>query len=153
VIFKKRASRPPSRIDHRVAHGVYVYDPDGKVWSKASPSDALEGSGLRVVYFGNTRCAACTVFNVYWNILAERISKNGVPARLVAVICGWFSGECASEDAKRLFKRYSVSASPTILFLCGEGADSVVDRVEGVWDDERLLGKIKRLIEEECKKG
>lgn len=153
MIFRRREG-PPKKIDHKVSHGIYVFNPQEKVWLPADPSEALSGDGLKLLYFGNTKCAACTVFNVYWNLLADKVSKGKVDLRLVAVICGWFAGECSSEDAKRLFREYKVNASPTLVFLCGNSGSAVeVDRIEGVWDDKRLLNKALKILESECRKG
>jgi len=84
-------------------------------WVAAGRS-VLDGDGLYVVYFSNSECGACRVFDDVWYPFVE-MASGAAAARFVVVLCGWFARECGSEDAKSLFKEFDVHVSPTVIVL------------------------------------
>jgi len=106
-------------------------------WVAAGRS-VLDGDGLYVVYFSNSECGACRVFDDVWYPFVE-MASGAAAARFVVVLCGWFARECGSEDAKSLFKEFDVHVSPTVVFLRREGGGSAkVLKGEGVMPPQWL---------------
>lgn len=123
-------------------HGVYMYDPGKKVWRLI----AVEGGpfkpredGIYVVYFDNTRCPACRIYDFAWYRFVEEESRRGNPPRFVIVLCDWFAHECRSDAAAASFRWYRVHASPTTLFLYVKNGEVVEEeRREGALRLEEL---------------
>lgn len=94
-------------------HGVYVWR-EGR-WLAAGRS-ALDGDGLYIIYFSNSECGACRVFDDVWYPFVETLAGRSA-ARFAVVLCGWFTRDCCSEDAKNLFKEFAVHVSPTVIVM------------------------------------
>lgn len=108
-------------------HGVYLWK-DG-CWVAVDRS-AINGDGVYVIYFSNSECGACRVFDSVWYPFVESAARKA-SARFIVVVCGWFARECSSESARSLFKEFNVRVSPTVVVL------------------KRSNGKVERLIKHE----
>ena len=114
--------------------GIYFYDGNG--WVKADSVDFRRG--IHVIYFDNKRCLACRIYDFEWFPLVENMKDSDVAFWII--LCEWFSSECSSELASKVFKEYDVTASPTTLIL-KDG--KIVKKIEGVISAKKL----KRYIE------
>jgi hypothetical protein len=90
------------------------------VWSDrrwiAADRSAIDGDGFYFIYFSNSECGACRVFDDVWYPFVEMLAGKAA-ARFIIVLCGWFTRDCSSEDAKSLFKEFDVHVSPTVIVL------------------------------------
>ncbi len=148
VLQGKRKKRriPPAKPGMKVdrpgpgsPHGVYTYDPISKTWVLETVDGEWRpsGTGLLFIYFDNTRCPACRLYDKYWFEFAER---RGDELKLSIVLCAWFAHDCRSESAKKMFREYDVHASPTTLILCLKNGETVViGKHEGVLRLEELI--------------
>lgn len=122
-------------------HGIYEYR-EGE-WrllrSDGAPLDLAEaGDGVVVVYFDNALCPACRLQDRYWIDLVRRYSGDS-RIRFYVVLCNWFSQNCSSKAAAETFKKYSISASPTIVVAAVKGGRNVyIEVLEGVRTTEVL---------------
>jgi len=107
------SSGAPRRLEPSSPHGVYVWR--GGRWAAAGRGE-LDGDGLYFIYFSNSECGACRVFDEVWYPFVEMVSGRSA-ARFLLVLCGWFTRDCSSEDAKSLFKEFDVHVSPTVVVL------------------------------------
>jgi len=107
------SSGAPRRLELPSSHGVYVWRDGGWV---ASSRSALDGNGLYFIYFSNSECGACRVFDDVWYAFVEMLAGRSA-ARFAVVLCGWFARDCCSEDARSLFKEFDVHVSPTVVVL------------------------------------
>lgn len=108
------ALRAAARGREGDASGVYVwrggsYERAGEDWSP--------GPGVYIVYFHNNRCPACRRF---YPALLEGLpralgSLEGVSH--FKVVCEWFSSNCPDPLARRFFREFGVSVSPTLLLV------------------------------------
>ena len=144
---RRKVKAPPAKPGMRVErpgpgtpHGIYVYDRRSNSWVLATvEGDAWdpEEDGLYMVYFDNTRCPACRLYDKYWFDFA---STRGGEVNLVIVLCAWFAHECRSPAAAASFRKYEVHASPTTLILCRRnGEDIYVKKHEGILRLEELI--------------
>ena len=107
------SSSLPQRLEPSSSHGVYVWS--DRRWIAADRS-AIDGDGFYFIYFSNSECGACRVFDDVWYPFVEMVSERSA-ARFIIVLCGWFTRDCSSEDAKSLFKEFDVHVSPTVIVL------------------------------------
>ena len=96
-------------------HGIYVYSPEKRGWVQASKRD-LAGDGIYAIYFSNSGCGACRLFDDIWYPAVEKLAPRA-SARFVVVLCEYFANSCESEDASSLFKEFDVHVSPTIVLV------------------------------------
>jgi hypothetical protein len=87
----------------------------GGQWADAGRGE-LDGDGLYFIYFSNSECGACRVFDEVWYSFVEMVSGRSA-ARFLVVLCGWFTRDCSSEDARSLFKEFDVHVSPTVIVM------------------------------------
>lgn len=130
-------------------HGIYLYK-DGKWVLLRDKGGALElgelGPGVYAVYFDNALCPACRVQDMYWERLVKRLGSNHGIYFLV-VLCDWFADNCSSEAASESFKKFNISASPTLIIARVEGSSKDVETLEGVRSDKVIESYLKRLAE------
>jgi len=107
------SSSLPQRLEPLSSHGVYVWS--DRRWIAADRS-ALDGDGFYIIYFSNSECGACRVFDDVWYPFVEMVSERSA-ARFIIVLCGWFTRDCSSEDARSLFKEFDVHVSPTVIVM------------------------------------
>ncbi len=96
-------------------HGIYLYLPERGGWVRVSRRD-LEGDGVYAVYFSNSGCGACRLFDSIWYPSVEKLAARA-SARFVVVLCEYFAGRCESEEASGMFRELGVKVSPTIVVL------------------------------------
>jgi thiol-disulfide isomerase/thioredoxin len=146
---KPAEARAVKHINAKVPHGVYRFNREAGVWEPL-PEDgkplALSEDGVYVVYFGNTKCPACRVYDTIWNLYIDTVGRNLEGVTHYAVICGWFAGECSSEKAALSFKQFDVRASPTTLVVRVSGGSSVsMERLEGVVPQTKIVEAINKV--------
>jgi hypothetical protein len=129
VMREMREAKVKRRVETTDPHGIYVYTGEG--WKllrrEGEPFRLGElGDGIYVVYFDNTRCPACRIYDREWYPFVE---KHRDEAHFVIVLCEWFARVCNSPAASRSFLEYRVRASPTTMFARVENG-SVVEQVK-----------------------
>lgn len=131
-------------------HGIYLYR-GGKWVLLRDRGEALEigelGPGLYVVYFDNSLCPACRVQDSYWEKLVKKYGSRESIYFLV-VLCDWFSDNCFSEAASETFKKFKVSASPTLVIARVKGDERQVEVLEGVRSDKIIENYLKNIGKE-----
>ncbi|MET1101895.1 MAG: hypothetical protein ABWW69_05410 [Pyrodictiaceae archaeon] len=124
-------------------NGVYVYEPSKRMWRLLrEEGEAFKlgelGPGVYVVYFDNTLCKACRLYDNYWYSFIDKYG-DASGTYYVIVLCDWFTIKCSSEAAKKSFKEYSIKASPTTIVALVEDSKIVYREVyEGVLSFEEL---------------
>ncbi len=74
----------------------------------------------------------------YWLDLIKRF-EGDKRIRFYVVLCDWFTQNCSSEAAAGTFKKYSISASPTIIIAAvRDGKVLYMETLEGVRTAEVL---------------
>jgi len=135
------------RLDASTPHGVYVYDKGSGLWLPLPAGGAFKPyrDGFYAVYFDNTRCPACRVYDAVWYAYVELVGRRIPDTEFVVVLCEWFSGRCGSRAAAESFREYGVRASPTTVLLRVEGGEIAGRRdLRGV----RGVGELARELEE-----
>jgi len=124
-------------------HGIYVYDKSSNEWVLVrKDGDAFEPwkDGYYVIYFDNTMCPACRIYDLSWYVFVETIGKRLENTEFVIILCRWFSRDCESEAASKSFKKYGVIASPTTLLLKRENGKIVKEeKIRGVKKLDELI--------------
>lgn len=130
-------------VDPISPHGVYYYIPEKDVWRLIQiDGEAFipKEDGFYVIYFDNTRCPACRVYDLHWYPWVREYAKKYNDTCFIIVLCRWFARNCSSTAASNTFKHWGVRASPTTLFLYVRNGKIVVDtRREGVLDRDKLI--------------
>jgi len=130
-------------VDPTSPHGIYRYIPEKDVWRLIQVDGEAftpKEDGFYVIYFDNTRCPACRVYDLYWYPWVREYAKKHNDTHFIIVLCRWFARNCDSTAASNTFKHWSVRASPTTLFLYVRNGKIVVDtRREGVLDRDKLV--------------
>ncbi len=123
-------------------HGIYHYVREKDVWRlEIVEGEAYvpEKDGFHVIYFDNTRCPACRIYDLYWFPWVREVARKHKDTYFTIVLCSWFARECNSSAASKTFKYWSVRASPTTLFLYVRNGKVVMDsKREGVMDQDKL---------------
>ncbi len=147
ILTKAVETEAKKHISPSDEHGVYLYK-NGE-WilyrKEGSPFQLGElGDGVYIIYFDNTKCPACRMYDPTWHIFVE---KNQDEAKFLVILCEWFSRRCQSKAASLTFLLYSVKASPTTLFARVEDGE-VVDQVniEGVVDLNTLEKTLMKMM-------
>ncbi len=145
-ITKGKAGDEFRTIDRSCPHGVYLYVPERDLWRLVLINNDYwkpEGNGLYVIYFDNTKCPACRIYDNCWFKLVKKKPEN---AKYVIVLCSWFSLDCSSKAALRTFEKYSIHASPTTLFVCKKNGKTLfAKKYEGVLEIEELIAILTSL--------
>jgi len=138
-IIKGKVGKEFKTINKFCPHGVYLYIPERDAWKLILVDNDYwkpEEDGIYVVYFDNTKCPACRIYDSCWFKLVKERSKD---AKYVIVLCSWFSLDCNSKAALRTFEKYEVHASPTTLFICRRnGKTLLAEKYEGVLELKEL---------------
>lgn len=146
-------SREYETIDPRSPHGIYIYDKEKDKWILLDLKQEYfkpRRDGVYVVYFDNTRCGACRIYDLYWFPYVKLIGSNLENVYFVIVLCEWFARNCSSKIASKTFQYYDIHASPTTLLLCIKNGEEVDrEKIEGV----KTMDKIAELVEEFMKKN
>ncbi len=143
----EKAEVAVKEISPDISHGIYVFDVNKKVWVRLEDDNkSLEPKedGVYVVYFNNTKCPACRVFDIIWNIFVSNAKDTSI--KYYSVVCKWFTHECESKGAKESFKKYNVKSSPTILiWKVRSGSIVFTEKIEGVTTPTKLAEAINRV--------
>jgi hypothetical protein len=103
--------------------------------------------GIYVIYFDNTRCPACRIYDLSWYAYIKLIGKNLENVYFVIILCEWFAHRCRSEAASKSFEHYKIHASPTTLLLyVKDGKIVLEDRFEGAKTIDYLASRIEEFI-------
>lgn len=132
--MSKKYHRPGSGTPN----GVYVYNPELGEWF-LTEDPPFKRTGFHVIYFDNTRCPACRRFDPHWFSFVEEMAPKNPGDVFMVVLCDWFSRQCSSGLAKRLFEVFDIHVSPTIAFVYRvDGAVKRLQKEEGVLEKDRL---------------
>lgn len=142
------------RVDVESPHGIYYYDKEKNEWVLVMRDngilDPFLGDGYYVIYFDNTECPACRIYDLSWYSFIELFGKDYENINFMIVLCAWFARECDSKAASESFKKYEVKASPTtILWFVRNKEIIAVERREG----SMSLNKLAKFIDEFIKKN
>ncbi len=125
-------------------HGIYVYRQDGwrMLRREGEPySIGEQGEGVYIIYFDNTRCPACRIYDPTWFHFSSQ--NRGEKRHFVIVLCEWFSRNCQSSSASLSFLKYRVKASPTTIFSSFRGGEIIYNnKIEGVVGEDRLTTEL-----------
>jgi len=123
---KGREGLELDKVDVDSPHGIYVYDFNREKWvlKQVSGNPGLPwGDGYYMIYFDNTKCPACRVYDNYWYPFVKIFGKMFSEVNYVVVLCDWFARECVSEAASSAFRKFDVHASPTTMLLHVSGGE------------------------------
>jgi len=128
-------------------HGVYVYNKNTGIWELVG-EDYTMHDGYYVMYFDNTYCPACRIFDFSWYIMIETLGKEYDKITFIIVHCGWFTKSCESKIAREFFKKFDIHSSPTILLLRIKNGEVVrKERMKGSEAIEYLAERIEQFME------
>lgn len=134
-------------------HGIYVYDKARDKWVLIRVDDGPfrpDRDGFYIVYFDNTKCPACRIYDLTWYPYVKLIGSSMENTYFYIILCDWFAHECRSEAARNSFKHYDVHASPTTLLLYVENGEvKAQEKIEGT----KPLDKLASIIDEFIKKN
>ncbi len=138
-------------VDVNSPHGIYIYDKKKDKWVLVrTDGEAFKPKedGVYVIYFDNTRCPACRIYDLSWYPYIKLVGKNLENVHFVIILCSWFARNCDSEAAKNSFKEYDVHASPTTYLLYVKNGEIVLkDKFEGSKSLDVLTKKIDEFLE------
>lgn len=139
------------RVDVGSPHGIYYYNKEKNEWVLVMKDDGILepflGDGYYVIYFDNTRCPACRIYDLSWYSFIELFGKDYDSVNFVIVLCSWFARECDSKAASESFKKYEVRASPTtILWFVKNGEIIATERKDGSMSLDKLAKFIDGFI-------
>ncbi len=136
-------------------HGIYIYDRGKDKWVLVKVSGEYfkpDKDGVYVIYFDNTMCPACRIYDLSWYPYVKLFSRNLENTYFVVILCAWFAHNCKSEAARESFKHYNIKASPTTVLLCVSNGEVVEEeRFEGAKKLDYLATVIDKFVER-CRK-
>ena len=141
------------KVDIDSPHGIYIYDKSEDKWIYVDAERDVfipKHDGIYIIYFDNTKCPACRVYDIYWFPYVSLLGSSLENVYFVIILCEWFARNCRSRIASNTFKYFEIHASPTTLLLCiknGEVTDQ--DKVEGV----KTMDKLASIVEEFARKN
>ncbi len=131
-------------------HGIYVYDRDRDKWVLIRRNgEAFQpwSDGYYIVYFDNTLCPACRIYDLSWYTFIKLFGKKYENTYYVIILCDWFAQKCRSEAARKSFEKYNIHASPTTLLLYVENGKIVrEERIEGAKTVDQLVDLIEEFM-------
>lgn len=140
-------------VDPSCPHGIYIYDFECDKWILVDiVSDYFKPNldGVYVIYFDNTKCGACRVYDIHWFPYIRLLGSTLKNTYFVIVLCEWFARNCNSVKASSTFREYDVHSSPTTVLLCiRNGVEADREKIEGV----KTMDKLASLVEEFAKKN
>ncbi len=126
-------------------HGIYRYDRSLREWVLIDrDGDGFKPyrDGYYIIYFDNTKCPACRLYDLFWYPFIETIGRELEGVEYIIVLCEWFARQCDSRAASNTFKKYGIRASPTTVFLEVRGGSIArKEFVRGVMKIEDLVNK------------
>ncbi|MET1128402.1 MAG: hypothetical protein ABWW70_03705 [Thermoproteota archaeon] len=124
--------------------GVYTYNPDTEMWEKRPPKGRL-----RVYVLVNVMCIEkCRGFLEDLTELLKEPSRRG-HASLSIVMCTRFSKICRDTQAKELFRKFGIIASPS---LVAELDGKVLAKLQGTARIEEGFEEFVRTLSEALKR-
>ena len=108
------------RVNASSPHGIYVYDRAENVWVlKHVDGEEFKPwkDGFYVIYFDNTRCPACRIYDLVWYTYIDLVGRRLRDTEFVIILCEWFGKRCKSAAASKSFEKYDIHASPTTVLL------------------------------------
>ncbi len=129
-------------------HGIYRYDKASREWilvDRDGEGFKPTGDGYYIVYFDNTKCPACRLYDLFWYPFVETVGRGLEGVEFIIVLCEWFARRCDSRAASNTFREYNIVASPTTAFL--EVRGGMVKRKELVRGVMRLEELIEKTME------
>lgn len=145
--YRIREYKVFEKVDVNSPHGIYIYDKNENKWIYVSCQQDIfipKHDGIYVVYFDNTKCPACRIYDIYWFPYVSLLGSSLENTYFTIVLCEWFAKNCKSRIASNTFKYFDIHASPTTLLLCiqnGEIRDK--EKVEGV----KTMDKLADIVE------
>jgi len=133
-------------------HGIYIYDPNKDKWVLVRTKGEYfkpDKDGFYFIYFDNTRCPACRIYDLAWYPYVKLIGSGLENTYFIVILCDWFARECKSEAAKKSFEHYDIHASPTTLLIYVENGEiKDIEKIEG----SKPLDKLAEIIDKFIKK-
>jgi len=150
VVKKFKPIEKTKLVGPESKNGIYVYNKEEKLWELV----IVDGNefkpwkdGYYVIYFDNTRCPACRIYDLSWYVYIETIGRTLDNTEFVIILCNWFSGDCDSEAASKSFKEYGIKASPTTVLLEVRNGEIVRrENIRGAKDLGTLIDIINKFI-------
>ena len=126
-------------------HGIYRYDRTLREWILIDrDGDGFKPykDGYYILYFDNTKCAACRIYDLFWYPFIETIGKDLEGIEYVIILCEWFAKKCNSRSASNTFREFDIHASPSTAFIEVRGNKIIKKEiVRGVLKIEDLVNK------------
>lgn len=117
---KEKRSVELKKVGVTSPHGIYVYDKARDIWVlKRTEGEEFKPwkDGYYVIYFDNTHCPACRIYDLVWFPYVSLIGRKLKDTEFVIILCEWFGRRCRSSAAGKSFEKYSIHASPTTVLL------------------------------------
>ncbi len=127
-------------------HGIYRYNRSTREWvmyERDGECFKPYSDGYYVIYFDNTKCPACRIYDLFWYPFVETIGRNLGNVEFIIILCEWFARKCESKAASNSFKKFEIIASPTTVLL--EARNGEITRQEmlrGIKKIDELLKSI-----------
>ena len=134
-------------ISENCPHGIYIYDRKTGLW-KLITNNELIRDGYYVIYFNNSQCIACKLFDFSWYIFIETIGKNYENIIFIIVRCEWFTTSCNSKLAKEYFKKFNITSSPSLILIKAKNRKIIVKKhIRGVKSPDELVEEIEKFMQ------
>lgn len=116
-VEEEGAEMPPLECPEVLEEGVYRYEP-GRGWVRGLPSLR---EGPVVLVFVNLLCrpGCVRVMGMVERLLGRLVEEGRV--RVGLLVCTRFRYVCFDEEARGLFSRFNIIASPSVVVLYGSG--------------------------------
>jgi len=138
------------KVDIDSPHGIYIYDHAQDKWIFIDIGGEIfipRKEGVYVIYFDNTKCPACRIYDIHWFPYVKLIGSSLENTYFVIVLCEWFARECRSTSASETFKYYDIHASPTtVLISVRNGKEIDREKVEGINTMDKLADLVENFI-------
>ncbi len=132
-----------SRLGRGSTNGVYRFSFSERLWVILSEDvkPLVPPERYAVLYFDNTLCPVCRVYDESWYPFIESSSKDLMDMGIAPyiVLCDWFTQQCYSAKAALTFINYEVHASPTtIVMATRDGKVTYMEKYEGALSERDL---------------
>ncbi len=133
-------------ISEKTPHGIYIYDKKSRLWNPVT-NDKIIDTGYYVLYFSNSRCIACKLFDFSWYTFIETIGRNYDNIKFIIVRCEWFTISCKSNLAKSFFEKFDITSSPSLILIKAENGEIVHKKhIKGVKTPDEIVEEIEDFI-------